>query len=162
MAQRVKNLRAMQETQEIQVWSLGWEDPLEEEKSNPLWYSCLKNPTDRGAWWVTVQRITKKSDISKHTHTWNKKSLCFPGGSDNKESDFNAAELGLIPGSERSPGDRNGYPLQYPYLENSMHRGCSAWCGKELDLTERLTFTLTETGISFLRQMLKISMIFLW
>ena len=162
MAQRVKNLCAMQETQEIQVWSLGWEDPLEEEKSNPLWYSCLKNPTDRGAWWVTVQRITKKSDISKHAHTWNKKSLCFPSGSDNKESNFNAAELGLIPGSERSPGDRNGYPLQYPYLENSMHRGYSAWCGKELDLTERLTFILTETGISFLRQRLKISMIFLW
>ena len=104
----------------------------------------------------------KKIRHSKHAHTWNKKSLCFPSGSDNKESNFSAAELGLIPGSERSPGDRNGYPLQYPYLENSMHRGYSAWCGKELDLTERLTFILTETGISFLRQRLKISMIFLW
>ena len=31
MAQRVKNLPAMQETQETQVWSLGWEYPLEEE-----------------------------------------------------------------------------------------------------------------------------------
>ena len=31
MAQRVKNPPAMQETQEIQVQSLGWEDPLEEE-----------------------------------------------------------------------------------------------------------------------------------
>ena len=29
MAQQVKNLPAMQETQEMQVWSLGWEDPLE-------------------------------------------------------------------------------------------------------------------------------------
>ena len=27
--------------------------------SNPLQYSCLKNPTDRGAWWATVQRLTK-------------------------------------------------------------------------------------------------------
>ena len=129
MAQWVKNLHAMRETQETQVWSLGWEDPLEEENSNPLQYSCLKNPTDRGAWWVTVQRIAKKSDISKHAHTWNKKSLCFPGGSDNKESDCSAAELGLIPGSERSPGDRSGYPLQSPYLENSMDRGYSAWHG---------------------------------
>ena len=26
---------------------------------NPLWYSCLENPMDRGAWWVTVHRIAK-------------------------------------------------------------------------------------------------------
>ena len=33
MAQQVKNLTAMQETQEMQIQSLGWEDPLEEEIS---------------------------------------------------------------------------------------------------------------------------------
>ena len=38
----------MQETQEMQVQSLGWEDPLEE--GNPLQYSCLENPMDKGAW----------------------------------------------------------------------------------------------------------------
>ena len=27
--------------------------------SNPLQYSCLINPTERGAWWVTVQRVAK-------------------------------------------------------------------------------------------------------
>ena len=26
---------------------------------NPLQYSCLENPTDREAWWATVQRVTK-------------------------------------------------------------------------------------------------------
>ena len=26
---------------------------------NPLQYSCLKNPVDRGAWWVTVQRAAE-------------------------------------------------------------------------------------------------------
>ena len=26
---------------------------------NPLQYSCLGNPTDRGAWWATVFRVTK-------------------------------------------------------------------------------------------------------
>ena len=31
MAQQVKNLPAMQGVQETRVWSLGWEDPLEEE-----------------------------------------------------------------------------------------------------------------------------------
>ena len=26
---------------------------------NPLQYSCLKNPTDRGAWWAMVHRVAK-------------------------------------------------------------------------------------------------------
>ena len=37
----------------------------------------------------------------------------------------NAGDPGLIPGSGRSPGEGNGYPLQYSCLENSMDRG--AW-----------------------------------
>ena len=32
----------MQETQETQIQSLGWEDPLEKGYSNPLQYSCLE------------------------------------------------------------------------------------------------------------------------
>jgi len=42
----------------------------------------------------------------------------FPGGSDSKEFACNAGDLGLIPESGRSPGNRNGYPLQYSCLEN--------------------------------------------
>ena len=30
-----------------------------EEHSNPLQYSCLENPTDRGAWWATVRKVAK-------------------------------------------------------------------------------------------------------
>ena len=29
------------------------------ENGNPLQYSCLENPEDRGAWWATVHRVTK-------------------------------------------------------------------------------------------------------
>ena len=47
----------------------------------------------------------------------------FPGGSDGKESAYNAGDLGLIPGLGRSLGEGNGYPLQYFYLENPMDRG---------------------------------------
>ena len=36
----------------------------------------------------------------------------FPGGSVGEESACNAEDPGLIPGSERSPGERTGYPLQ--------------------------------------------------
>jgi len=44
----------------------------------------------------------------------------FPGGSAGKESACNVGDLGLIPGLGRSPGEGNGYPLQYSGLENSM------------------------------------------
>ena len=37
---------------------------------NPLQYSCLENPTDRGAWWATIRRVTKsRTWLSTHTHT---------------------------------------------------------------------------------------------
>ena len=49
----------------------------------------------------------------------------FPGGSDGKEAACNAGNLGLIPGSGRSPAEGNGNPLQYSCLENSMDR--EAW-----------------------------------
>ena len=31
---------------------------------NPLQYSCLGNPMDRGAWWVTVHKVTKASAMT--------------------------------------------------------------------------------------------------
>ena len=40
-----------------------------------------------------------------------------------KESACNAGDAGLIPGSGRSSGGRNGNPLQYSCLENPMDRG---------------------------------------
>ena len=46
VAQTVKNLPAMQETK---VQSLRQEDPLEKEMRTLFQYSCLGNPTDRGA-----------------------------------------------------------------------------------------------------------------
>ena len=49
----------------------------------------------------------------------------FPGGSEVKASASNAGDLGLIPGSGRSPGEGNGNPLQYSFLGNPMDRG--AW-----------------------------------
>ena len=54
----VKNLPAMQEPQEMQIQSLGQEDPLEEGNGNPLQCSCLENPRDRGAWWAAVYGVT--------------------------------------------------------------------------------------------------------
>ena len=50
-------------------------------------------------------------------------AMGFPGGSGDKESDCNAGDLGLIPGSGRFPGEGNGNPLQYSCLQNPMDRG---------------------------------------
>ena len=45
--------------------------------------------------------------------------VSFPCGSAGKESACNAGDLGSIPGLGRSPGEGEGYPLQYSGLENS-------------------------------------------
>ena len=47
----------------------------------------------------------------------------FSGGSDGKMSAYNVGDLGLIPGSGRSPGEGNGTPLQYSCLETPMDGG---------------------------------------
>ena len=42
---------------------------LGEGNSNPLQYSCLENPIDRGAWWPTVQRVSESDtteELAKH------------------------------------------------------------------------------------------------
>ena len=49
----------------------------------------------------------------------------FPWWLSGKESACNAGEVGLIPGSGRSPGGGHGNPLQFSCLENPMNRG--AW-----------------------------------
>ena len=49
--------------------------------------------------------------------------LGFPGGSEGKASACSVADLGSIPGLERSPGEGNGNPLQYSCLENSTNWG---------------------------------------
>ena len=49
--------------------------------------------------------------------------MFFPGGSDGKESVCNAGGTSPMPRLGRSPGEGNGYPLQYSYLENSMDMG---------------------------------------
>ena len=47
-----------------------WRSPGEG-NGNPLQYSCLENPMDSGAWWVTVYGVTRAGHdwATKHTHT---------------------------------------------------------------------------------------------
>ena len=65
----------------------------------------------------------------------------FPGSSLVKNPPANVGDVGSIPGSGRTPGEGNGNPLQYSFLENPMDRG-TWWAtvhslgAKELDKTE--------------------------
>ena len=70
--------------------------------------------------------------------------MCIPGGSDGKESACNARDLGLIPGSRRSPGDGNGTPVFLPGKSHGQRSlvGYSLWGYKESDMTELLTLPL--------------------
>ena len=55
---KVKNLLAMQEMQETVLNLRSGRSPREG-NGNPLQYSCLENPTDRGAWRATVHVAAK-------------------------------------------------------------------------------------------------------
>ena len=70
----VKNPSAMQEAQEMQVWSLGLEDPLEEEMAaNPLQYSCwpiLWTEEPGGLQSPGLQRVGHDWNDWEHMHMW--------------------------------------------------------------------------------------------
>ena len=74
----------------------------------------------------------------------------LPWWLESKESACNAGDMGSIPESGRSPGEGNGYPLQYSCLENSMNGGAWGtivlWGHKESDTTEQLTLSLFFTS----------------
>ena len=76
-----------------------------------LW---LRFPLVRMCLWVAVVSNLQRSKN-------------FPGDSDVKESACNAGDLSTIPGSGRSPGEGNGNPLQYSFLENLMDGGAWQW-----------------------------------
>ena len=70
------------------------------------------------------------------------------GGLDGKESVCNAGDPGSNPGSGKSFGEGNGYPLQY-YFSEELHGqrslvGYSPWVCKESDMTEQLTHFLLQ------------------
>ena len=80
--------------QMIRTKELTWLNCLTREGSgNPLQYSCLENPVDRGAWWAAVHRVTHSWTQLK----WLSMHACI--------------------------GEGNGSPFQYSCLENPRDRG---------------------------------------
>ena len=89
---------------------------------NPLQYSCLENPMNRGAWWATVHEVSKESNMTEQLN--NNKSQCrvcvlgvclfsYPGGLGWTEGslyphglspDLVLSDQTLVLSSEHSPG----------------------------------------------------------
>ena len=68
-------------------------------------------------------------------------STGFWGGAVVKKQPVNSGDTGSIPGSRRSPGVRNGNPLQYSCLENSTNRG--AWWARVHGVSKSWTWLST-------------------
>ena len=147
----IKNLPAMQKTW---VWPLGRED------GNPLQYSCLENPMDRGAWWATVHRVSKsRTQLKQLTmHAYLQRSLqgaqfatlkCLSAGklfqTENKDPETQAETLtsphlpkwilmkGLFP--ENSDHQRYLWGIQTRCGGRTLRDLCpfvSAWPGKHV------------------------------
>ena len=66
----VQNLSALTGDSSL-ISALG--KPPAERNSNPLQYSCLGNPMDRGAWRATVHGVTKESDTTQWLNSNNNK-----------------------------------------------------------------------------------------
>ena len=82
-------------------------------------YFTCKRVYSEVAGGIVIQVMETMVDHRQVQRTWKG----FPGVLDTKEFTCNAGGLGSILGTGRSPGEVNGYPLQYSCLENSMDRG---------------------------------------
>ena len=65
---------------EMLGWDAGWIPVLGRSQGeghrNPLQYSCLENPMDRGAWWGTLHGVTKsQTQLSMHKHKLDRSSV---------------------------------------------------------------------------------------
>ena len=91
---------------------------------------------------VTLVRFLGQEDALEKGTATHSSIFGLPRWLSSKESACNAGDLGSIPGLGRSPGEGNGYPLQYSGLENSMD--CIAHGVTESqDTTERLSLSLS-------------------
>ena len=60
---------------EMQIQSLGQEDPLEKEMATSLQYSCLENSMERRAWWAIVHGVAEGLDTTERLSNRNKQQV---------------------------------------------------------------------------------------
>ena len=119
----------MKETWEVWVWSLGWEDPLQDmaTHSSILAWRIPWTEEPGGLQSMGLQRVwhdweTNTSSFHFHYHLH---VLGFPGILPVKNPPAEVEDMGSIPELGRSPGEGNGNLLQSSCLRNPMDKG--AW-----------------------------------
>ena len=78
---------------------------------NPLQYSCLENPSDRGTWWAPVYGVSKESNMTEQLNNNNLKhtvtlSTGLPCGSAGKESTCQCRRCGFNPWVRKIPPEK--------------------------------------------------------
>ena len=96
------------------TWFTGWFKPTVE-TSFSVTQSCLTlcDPMDYNMPGFPILHYLPERGLLLRLTTQKKRLIDFPGGLNDKESACNSGDPGSIPGSGRSPGERNGNPLQY-------------------------------------------------
>ena len=129
-------------------WSstLAWKIPWAGE---PDGLQSMRSESQTGLSDFTYRFTAERKCGCTSVPVWNEHRLSlllthcdFSGSSDAKESACNAGDPGSVPGWRRSPGERNGNPLQYACLRNPKDGGAwwaTAHAVAESDVTERLT-----------------------
>ena len=102
---------------------------------NPLQYSCLENPTDRGAWWATYSLWGSQRVGHDWRRQWHPTPVLLPGKSHGRRSLVGCSPWGRYESDTMERlhfhfslsriGEGNGNPLQCSCLENPRDRG--AW-----------------------------------
>ena len=136
--------------------------PTGEGNGNLLQCSCLENPRDGRAWWAAIYGVTQSQTrlkwLSSSSSSSSRSSfllptpvfLVFPCDSAGKEPTYNVGDLGLIPWLGRSPGEREGYPLPYSGLDNSMDCIVHGVAKSQTRLRHRLSCSLSVHSLAFL------------
>ena len=97
-----------------------------EGNGNPLQCSCLENPRDGEAWaavYGVTQSRTRLKRLNSSSSSSREVGLPWWLRQQSKVSDLHCGRQGSIPRLGKSPGERNGNPLQYSCPENPMNRG---------------------------------------
>ena len=102
---------------------------IREGNGNPLQYSCLVNPTEKGAWWATAHGVgksrTQLSDSHTHTHT-------------HTHTQFYQREKRASKGKMASPMHRTWTWANFRKRWGTGRSGYSPWGRKESDTAGRL------------------------
>ena len=126
---------------ETWVQSLGRENSPGEGNGNPLQYSCLENPMDRGAWWATVHGVAKSqtwlSDFSFFLSPYPRLPLWLRRW----RIRLQCGRPGFDPWVGKVPWRRGWLPTPV-FWPGEFHGQYSPWGHKESDVTEQLSLLL--------------------